>query len=159
MRRVDPEVQERLNTILESLPELPEAEAGVIHTAAVLVELGCAWPERLSEQRRRSLESLCRKVHVAGRVLAVYRPGWKRKKAAGSLPAGFWPLLLAVLLAYALAGGESETDRGLALKSLNAALAALDLAREVGVSEGLADLGACCERLLATTLDLEKGQP
>ncbi len=149
MRRTEPEVRSSLDKILESLPALAEPEAGVIDTANVLVDLAHAWPERLSKDRHRSLEALCRKIHVARQVLAVYRPGWKRRKSAEPLLAAFWPLLTGVFLAYAIPAGGEDADRGQALKNLNAALAALDLAPASERVRGLGELRTWSERLLA----------
>ncbi len=150
MSRAEPEVREYLDALLESLPELPEPEVGVIHTPRVLAELARPWPEPLSDDRRRSLESLCRKVHVARQVRAAYRPGWKRRKSAEPLAAAFWPLLIAIFLASAVPAGGAEANRGMALKSLNAALAALDLAPDGSAGE-LDELRAWSERLLAVS--------
>lgn len=106
-----------------------QAGAGGIATGLALAELGRAWPGPLTATQGEALEALCRKIHVAKQVTARYGPGWKKDAAAPGLGTLEWRLLVVVLIAYAAAQKpDSEAGRGLALKLINAALAALDLA-------------------------------
>ena len=67
-------------------------------------------------------------------------------------------ILVAVLLAYGSLRGEEETARGLALKSLNAALSALDLAQEKGGLGFREELESWSDRLLGIVADPEGGR-
>ncbi len=138
------EVKEVLTTILGSLPEILADGPGTISTARVLRHLAQAWPAPAEEH---DLNALCRKIHVGRKVLAAYRDDWKRGPTQEILPRPFWPLLVAVLLAYSEPGDEVEA-RGLALKCLNAALAATALAERQGYAEDLADLADWSRRRL-----------
>ncbi len=150
--RDDPRVRADLEAILAGQPA-PPGGTGRIDTWSVLAELARAWPQPLDGESLGHWQALCRKVHVAGKVLATYRRGWRRPRAAEPLPPPAWPLLIAVLLAYAVPSGDGEAERGLALKSLNAALAARDLARQGGGESSPVDLGAWSERALAALLE------
>jgi hypothetical protein len=118
----------------EALGESGEVgAAGVegVSTLGVLAGLGRRWPGPLTGEEEASLEAICRKIHVAGKVADRYRPGWKRDPGGQPLGADQWRLLLVVLLAYVAAQDlEREEGRGLALKLINAVYAGIDLAGE-----------------------------
>lgn len=123
------------------------AEGDRIDTVGALLALARRAPGELDAGARADLHALARKIHVARRVASSYAPGWKRREGAEPLDAAGWPLLVAVLLASAEPAGPDELARGLALKCLNAALAALELAPPT--APGLPELRARAEALLA----------
>ncbi len=121
-----------------------------IDTSRVIAELkGAAGAHSLpSEEQRRELEWLCRKIQVARRVDARYRSGWKKEAGAPTLDKGAWVDLVGVLVDWSRMPAESEDHRGLALKLLNAAFAAVDLAAAAGV-DGSAELAEVCRGRLS----------
>lgn len=99
-------------------------------------------PERnpLDAGPRESLEWLCRKIQVGKRVAESYQAGWKKNPGAKDLAVDLWPSLIGLLLDYAEAGDMNNPDapeeqRGLGLKFLNAAAAAIDLAEKAGAND------------------------
>ena len=145
-------MEETLRRLAARLPDAAtdavSASEESIDTIAVLRDLARVAPGAPDAERRAWLDALMRKVHVAKRVDAHYDGRWRRRDGAAPLPAEAWPLLVAVLLAHATpARPDAEDERGFALKCLNAACAALELAGEgVGEREGLE---ARAEALLA----------
>ena len=102
----------------------------------------------LGSEPRQQLEWLCRKIHVAKRVDARYRLGWKKDPGSSPLDLGLWTDLVDVLLHYSVVPeGSDEERRGLGLKFANAAFAAVDLAvkERAANTDGL--LQRCRERL------------
>lgn len=124
---IDPATKQSLEDAIRDAGAAEPAGEG-ISTAAVLAELGRAWPGPLSPEQESALEALCRKIHVAKKVTTHYKPRWKKDAAAPSLSPLQGRLLVVVLIAWAAAqNAGTEEGRGLALKLINAAFAALDL--------------------------------
>lgn len=119
-----------LAVALEQAPAPDIAPAGQLAVVAELVRLAQLEPQ--GGEARAPLEALCRKVHVARRIDACYGLGWKKLDEPQPLDVSAYPLLVSVLLAHAERAAQG--DRGLSLKLLNAAAAALDLADGVGAS-------------------------
>ena len=150
MGDTDPQAGRISETILADLPEPAASVDGTLQTAAVLAALARSDPAALDTTARRDLEALCRKVHVARRVDTCYSAGWKKRKGEKPLELAWWPVLVAVLLAHSNAAVVADEEgRGYALKQLNAALAAIDLASARGDVPHLDALRAWADALLA----------
>jgi hypothetical protein len=135
--------------VTADLPDPVEVDPNLVVTSKVLAGLARSWPEPLSDDQRRDLEALCRKVHVAKKLMSVYAPGWKRVSEPVPLSLPYWSLAVAVLLGYShLEEAENEEARGLGFKFLNAALMALDLARTRGIIPHLSELRTWAEEVL-----------
>jgi hypothetical protein len=135
--------------VTADLPDPIEVDPNLVITSKVLVGLARTWPEPPSDEHRRDLETLCRKVHVAKKLMSVYAPGWKRVPEAVPLSLPYWSLTVAVLLGYScLDEVNGNQARGLGFKLLNAALTALDLARSQGTVPYLSELQAWAEKVL-----------
>lgn len=130
-----------LPSVQADLPELPDPDPTVKSTPRVMVKLAAAVSGPLDATARGDLEAICRKVHVGRDVLDQYDLDWRRRPDATALAAPFWSLMIWVLLAFAEHHAEAEESagdtRGLGLKCVNAALAALDLAEARGDGEHL----------------------
>jgi hypothetical protein len=143
------EAKRMLELIMADLPLPTEAEPNLVMTSRVLLDLARAWPGPLGDEQRRDLEALCRKLHVAKKLMAVYAPGWNKVPEAVPLPLPYWSLTIVVLLAYShLTREENRDARGLGFKFLNAALAAVDLARSRGTIPHLSELQSWAEETL-----------
>ena len=141
--------EHELAAVLADLPELSRTDPQGRQTAGVLVELAQAWPGPLGERDRKDLEALCREIAVRGNVFRVYERDWNKVAGADGLRPAWWPLLIAVLLAWSQAGEDGDPDaRGLGLKSLNAALGALDMADSRRDVAHLLALRSWCEEIL-----------
>jgi hypothetical protein len=138
-----------LELIMAGLPLPIEAEPNLVITSRVLLDLARTWPGPLGDEQRRDSEALCRKLHVAKKLMTAYAPGWKKVPEAVPLPLPYSSLTIAVLLAYShLSREESRDARGLGFKFLNAALAAVDLARSQGTIPHLSELQSWAEETL-----------
>jgi hypothetical protein len=102
---------------------------GPIDVVDVLLRLAAGWHgKRADPAQRTDLEALARKVHVARRVGATYKPGWKKDKEAPALGSEHGALLAGVFTAWSTPpAGATEEDLGLARKCLNVACAAAEL--------------------------------
>ena len=122
------EIKKVLAEAVEASPAPETLGSSRISTPQTLVKLAQRWPSTPDQEGRAALEALCRKVHVAKKVMNSYQIDWKKDPEARPLDQIHQPLLIAVLLAYSSADKQgTETERGLGLKLLNAALDALDL--------------------------------
>lgn len=137
-----------LELIMADLPLPIEAEPNLVVTSRVLLDLARTWPEPLGDEQRRDLEALCRKLHVAKKLMAAYATGWNKIPEAVPLPLPYWSLTIAVLLAYShLSREENRDTRGLGFKFLNAGLAAVDLARSQRTIPHLPELQSWAEKI------------
>lgn len=129
MVSLDQNIRQILTTILEDIPKpIPPSPNG-FNTGAFLTQLVRSWPRPLNQKDADGLEALCKKVAVAKKIWAVYDPGWKKSAAPEPLPTPLWSLLIATLLAYGRGGdNKNAMARGIALKRINTAFQALDLA-------------------------------
>jgi hypothetical protein len=142
------EAKRMLELITTDLPYPIEAEPNLVMTSRVLLDLARTWPGPPGDEQRRDLEALCRKLHVAKKLMAVYAPGWNKIPEAVPLPLPYWSLTIAVLLAYSHLSREENRDaRGLGFKFLNAAVAAVDLARSRGTIPHLPELQSWAEKI------------
>ncbi len=139
-----------LSQLLAEAPASDNREARGIQTPRVLVALASERQSPPTPEERQSLDALCRKIHVAGKVKASYGRSWRSRRGTPPLPRAFWPLLIAVLLAAGRLPehAKAQVELGLALKCLNAALAALDLAAQIGEIPHLEELETEAARLL-----------
>lgn len=129
---LDSQTHPILEVLLRDLPEPAEPTPGYVDIANLLFHLANRWPEPPGENEYQDLHMLCRQIAVPKKVLQVYRLD-DRKTTQGELLAGeYWPLLIAVLLAYAEQVSEYDPQAcGFTYKCLNAALQALDLAEGI----------------------------
>jgi len=125
----DKQARHMLDAVLRDLPARPEPDAGLIDTAGLLIRLADRWPSPPDERERSDLQMLCRQIAVPKRVLKSYSTDRRKPAREELLPSPFWALLIAVLLVHAERWPDEDTlSRGLALKCLNGALQALDIA-------------------------------
>lgn len=103
------------------------AGAGPIDTVSVLDGLARAWPGPLTNLQRTGFDAICRKLAI-GRVLyAQYDKHWRPTDDRTPPSSREWALAVSTLLAWSqLPETPQGDDRGLTLKSLNAALTALE---------------------------------
>jgi len=140
-----------LEELQANLPPVPQGDDGHIDTRRVLLRLAGVRPDLPSGRDREDLEALCREIAVRRRVLQTYDPGWRKGDRQAPLPAEWWPLLIAVLLAFAdREWPTEEDDSGMALKSLNAALAAIDIAETLDDVAIRPDMRCWTEEILGT---------
>ncbi|MFQ5916308.1 MAG: hypothetical protein ACE5I0_00680 [Candidatus Binatia bacterium] len=91
---------------------------------------------------------------MAKQVQQVYELGWRNISDAEPLQASFWSLLIAIFLAYSHHEDEADEDaRGLALKSLNAAFSALDIAKSLEEVPHLPTLRSRAQHILESMLE------
>lgn len=121
------EIMTLLRAVQADLPSHEPADSQLVFVPAVLVKLAAAWPGPLTEPHRQQIEKLCLKIGASPTVLQAYEAGWAKPRNGQPLAAAYWPVLLAVLLAWSETPDEMGPDGlGLSLKCLNAALAAYD---------------------------------
>ena len=141
--------KQMFEAVMCDLPDPIEADPNLVNTSKILVSLAQTWPEPLSDQQRKDLEALCRKVHVAKKVMAIYAPGWKKVPEPVPLSLPHWPVLITVLLGYSHLDDVNNKDaRGLAFKFLNAALTALELAKNQETISYFSELQTWAEEIL-----------
>lgn len=129
-----------LRKILRAQPPLPPDNGRQIVTARGLREVLTGLAGSPTPEHRRFLDGLCRQVAVSRAVLAVYEPDFRKPAAPEPLAPIHWALLIATLIAWADHDhGPTEDARGLALKTLNAALQACDLTDRHDVAISHAD--------------------
>lgn len=115
--------------ITGELPPPRKPQSGVINTGDFITRLAQSWPRPLSVSDRDGMEALCRKLSVTKQVKAAYDATWRRAVTQEEITPAHWSALIALLLAQFQALGETEEyARGTALKRLNAAFAAIDIA-------------------------------
>lgn len=121
-----------LEAVMADAPELGRLDPERIDTAGAIHRLAQTWPDPFDEQRLSDLEALCHEVAVRKGVLSVYGKGWNRGSETEPLSPKWWAVLIAVLLAYGVSDeGTYGASLGLALKSVNTALRALDIAERI----------------------------
>jgi hypothetical protein len=148
--------EEMLDMALEALGEVSgTVEDNAVDTTTALVRLAKSWREEISEDDKSDLNAICKKIHISSKVRAFYKRGWRPDKQAEPLPPESWALLIADLLAYSIPQDSEEESKGFALKNLNAAFAALDLADKIKSVEHLQKLKAWAEHLLETSFQGE----
>ncbi len=148
MEDLKPKARQIFELVLHDLPEPLETDPHLVNTAKILANLAHRWPEPLSQkQKQHHLEQLCRKIHVANKLMATYAPGWKKLPEALPLSQLHWPVLITVLLGYSQL---ADIERALALKYLNAALQALRLAGSQETVPHFSKLRAWAEEALET---------
>lgn len=141
--------KQMFEVVMRDLPDPIEADPNLVNTSKTLVSLARTWPEPLSDQQRKDLEAMCRKVHIAKKVMAIYAPGWKKVPEPVPLSLPYWSALIAILLGHSHLDNVNNKDaRGLAFKFLNAALASLDLAESQGTIPYFSELQGWAEEVL-----------
>ncbi len=111
------------------LPPSPEARDEGISVPAFLSAAIRSWPGPMNAGGEAGLEALCRKLAVAKRVKIAYDSSWKRALSQEDLPIPYWPALIALLLAEFQSNAATlDQVRGVALKRLNAAYSAMEIA-------------------------------
>ncbi len=128
---------------MAAITERPCVAEGEIDTCGVLIDLARSWHERVAGTGVNELNALCRKIATSGRVDDRYCGNWRKHTGAQPLTVAGWLLLITVLLAHA---GTSE--RGLALKCLNAAFRAIDVVRSDADKGAMAQVKAWAESTL-----------
>lgn len=148
------ELERLLAGLLEAAPASAGDDPGRVCTLEVLRRLATRWPDPPAPGDRNALEILCRKIGVAGRVWEAYDRDWKRRASSSPLTGPGYSLLAGVLLGYASALGQLEDTEGPgpALKCLNAAFGALDLAGGCGDAVALAELEEAADRVVERLL-------
>ena len=136
-----------LQVIMADLPDPPTRMPGTVDTARFLVDLALDWPRTLQQADHAGLEALSRKLAVAKQVRAVYDDAWEKVIDREVLAGSYWALMIALLLATSLEGAQaSDADgAGHALKRLNAALTALDIAASMSDVPHLDELKSVAE--------------
>lgn len=143
------QIKQMIDEVTCSAPKPEKFDGNKIDTCEFLVSLARLWPKPLNEKENAGLEALCRKIAVAGKVWSAYSASWKKIDSAEPLPAFCWSVLIAVLLAYCQPGNDTnENIRGMALKRLNAAFSAIDLAKNFGDVPHLTNLTSVAEDCL-----------
>jgi len=102
----------------------PRPEPDGIVTRRLLHDLAARGLAAPTRDERTTLDALCHRLSVAGEIRESYLAGWRADRTAASLDPEANALLAAVLVAAAM----SIPEPGPALKALNAAFTALDLA-------------------------------
>jgi hypothetical protein len=144
-----------IKQILEHSPVTEQPGDSEINTGAFIVGLLQAWPGPVGEMGRRGLEELCRKLAVTNQVKTAYDATWRQATEREDLPPTYWPALIAVLLSsFADAEDHEEYSKGRALKRLNGAYQALDLAREISGVSHIEELSAWADQRLPQVLAL-----
>ena len=144
----DSQARHMLEAVLRDLPELGEPAADGIETAGLLIRLGRRWPNAPDERECRDLQMLCRQIAVPKKVLRDSPVDDRRVPQGETLPVEYWPLLIAVLLMQAERWPDDDPPgRGLALKCLNGALQALDIAERFGNVPHITALRSWAERM------------
>ena len=126
-----------IKQITGALKEI-QPPAGGIDVRELLKMLASEETSSLDAKHWQAIHMLCRKIGVVGKVHSAYSSNWKKCKASEPLASEYWRLLIAVLLLHSQAALNLTNDqflgdysnRGTALKMLNAALKAIDLAAE-----------------------------
>ncbi len=126
--------KEILLSFMATCDRVASSRSSGVDTGAVILRLASAWPEWCTDVDRKDLAALCRKIHVAGKVMDEYTSDWKKKPGASEIDMALQLLLSCMLLLHAATGLEdgavgtkdSSASRSLALKSLNAGLVTLD---------------------------------
>jgi|GEM_PF-2913429 len=140
--------REVLEAVSWYLPKPATTDSDRIETTRVLWDLANVYPGRLGEVDRKNLEILCREMAVSKRPLRFYEANWSKPADRESLPTAWWPLLIAVFFAHC-GNGEyrNENERGLAFKSLNAGLSALEMAAQTSGMPHLSMLRSWSEEI------------
>lgn len=112
----------------QSGPVESGAASREIDVVSLLAHLAGSGTKHLDDPGREVLDMLCRKISVAKQVCRSYRDDWKKAPEPEPLGARGWSLLIAVLLERAETAVADESELAFAVKYLNAALEALDLA-------------------------------
>jgi len=141
-------VEETLAAVLADFRDLPADHSPDEQTAQVLIRLAEAWPGPLEGRDLCDFDALCRELAVTGSLPQRWISGRGKGAASARLPSEYWRLLITVLLAWADRPGASGEEFGLAMKSLNAALCAIDVAEGWADVEGLPELRAWSEGIL-----------
>lgn len=120
-----------LQQLVNAFAEFPEPAVGETSTYQTLTRLVEALSAEEGMENRSDIEALCRKIQVAKRVDSAYGKGWKKLEHRVDIDPCAWPVIIWTLIGFSeprmWVGPEAE---GLALKCMNAAFVALDLARE-----------------------------
>jgi len=121
-----------LNLVLQDLPEHYKPASKGIDTGAFLSELARSWPAPLDVDKKLGLVAICRILSVTKQLRPAYDTQWKRALNRETLEPPYWPILIAVLsVQFQDSIQFNETDKGIALKQLNAAFAAMDIVADL----------------------------
>lgn len=151
MTAAPPDLTRLVTQLLEAAPPAGDNGSGHVPTLDLLHRLAARSSQSLEHREHVSLAMLCRKIAVAGRVWESYDPSWSKPASRSQLSGPAYSLLAAVLLtcAGAPAPPNSKGSPGAPLKYLNAALGALDLARESDDTRFVRELDDAADRMLA----------
>jgi hypothetical protein len=141
-----------LADLRERAPAPGRGDASEVGTLDTLHGLSSRCSQPLTPDDRAVLEALCRKLGVAGRVWAAYDAEWRRPASRAQLTGPEYALLGAVLLACASSQAPPSEESGVALKLLNAAFGALDVARNSGDGVLSRELDEAADRVLGQLL-------
>ena len=121
------QVSSLLQELLAQASQVPVPASSLIHIENMAGDLAQRWPQVLGGGQQEALEFLCRKIHVARRVDAVYTQDWTVVAPAVRLSCAGLALLTVVFLAYGSLGAQQPLrERGIFLKYINAAWALLE---------------------------------
>ena len=152
MTTASTEIGTLLADLVDGVPAEVGSGTGGVHTLDALRRLSARASQPPEPDDRKALTALCRKLGVAGRVWEAYDPAWKRPASRTPLTSEGYALLAGVLVAHADSAGRGDDGPGWALKLLNAAFSAIDLARAGGDTDFLRELDAVADRTLGRLL-------